>query len=61
MSIAKRFRDFWNPSFGQQKSLPYPESISRALQQLESQIKLQNSGQGQRQVRELLFAFEFIY
>ncbi|KAE8366201.1 Rap1-interacting factor 1 N terminal-domain-containing protein [Aspergillus caelatus] len=49
MSIAKRFRDFWNPSFGQQKSLPYPESISRALQQLESQIKLQNSGQGQWQ------------
>ncbi|KAB8265808.1 Rap1-interacting factor 1 N terminal-domain-containing protein [Aspergillus pseudonomiae] len=47
MSIAKRFLDFWNSSFGQQKSLPYPESISRALQQLESQIKLQNSGQGQ--------------
>ncbi|KAB8215731.1 Rap1-interacting factor 1 N terminal-domain-containing protein [Aspergillus novoparasiticus] len=49
MSIAKRFLDFWNPSFGQQKSLPYPESISRALQQLESQIKLQNSGQAQGQ------------
>ncbi|GAB1191762.1 hypothetical protein APSETT444_000944 [Aspergillus pseudonomiae] len=47
MSIAKRFLDFWNSSFGQQKSLPYPESISRALQQLESQIKLQNSVQGQ--------------
>ncbi|KAB8199828.1 Rap1-interacting factor 1 N terminal-domain-containing protein [Aspergillus parasiticus] len=49
MSIAKRFLDFWNPSFGQQKSLPYPESISRALQQLESQIKLQNLGQAQGQ------------
>ncbi|OOO14218.1 Rap1-interacting factor 1 N-terminal [Aspergillus oryzae] len=49
MSIAKRFLDFWNPSFGQQKSHPYPESISRALQQLESQIKLQNSGQAQGQ------------
>ncbi|OGM43526.1 telomere length regulator protein (Rif1) [Aspergillus bombycis] len=49
MSIAKRFLDFWNSSFGQQKLLPYPESISRALQQLESQIKLQNSGQGQGQ------------
>ncbi|KAE8380948.1 Rap1-interacting factor 1 N terminal-domain-containing protein [Aspergillus bertholletiae] len=49
MSIAKRFLDFWNSSFGQQNSPPYPESISRALQQLESRIKLQNSGQGQRQ------------
>ncbi|KAE8352920.1 Rap1-interacting factor 1 N terminal-domain-containing protein [Aspergillus coremiiformis] len=47
MAIAKRFLDFWNSSFGQQKPLPCTETISRALQQLESQIKLQNSGQRQ--------------
>ncbi|KAE8394735.1 Rap1-interacting factor 1 N terminal-domain-containing protein [Aspergillus alliaceus] len=46
MSIAKRFLDFWNSSFGQQGSLPSPESVSRALQQLESRIKLQQSGEG---------------
>ncbi|KAF7597289.1 hypothetical protein BBP40_008132 [Aspergillus hancockii] len=49
ISIAKRFFDFWNSSFGLQRSIVYPESISRALQRLESQIKLQNSRQLQQQ------------
>ncbi|RLL95069.1 hypothetical protein CFD26_102025 [Aspergillus turcosus] len=33
-SIAKRFLEFWNPTFGSQEGLKYPEVISRALGKL---------------------------
>ncbi|KAL4893867.1 Rap1-interacting factor 1 N terminal-domain-containing protein [Aspergillus ambiguus] len=41
MSVAKRFIDFWNSIFGQQKPSPCPEPIARALRSLESRIKQQ--------------------
>ncbi|KAE8147969.1 Rap1-interacting factor 1 N terminal-domain-containing protein [Aspergillus avenaceus] len=50
ISVAKRFLDFWNSTFAHQRSIPCIESISRAIQQLESQFKLQNLEQQQKQV-----------
>ncbi|PYH36265.1 putative telomere length regulator protein (Rif1) [Aspergillus neoniger CBS 115656] len=40
-SVTKRFLDFWRCSFGSQESLPCPETISRALHDIEVQMKLQ--------------------
>ncbi|KAL5362068.1 Rap1-interacting factor 1 N terminal-domain-containing protein [Aspergillus floccosus] len=45
MSVAKRFVDFWNSTFGQQNSLPCPEPVSRALESLESRFKQQKSAE----------------
>ncbi|OJJ71149.1 hypothetical protein ASPBRDRAFT_30889 [Aspergillus brasiliensis CBS 101740] len=47
-SVTKRFLDFWSCSFGSQESLPCPETISRALHDIEVHMKFQQSQGHQR-------------
>ena len=55
MSVAKRFMDMWKSTFGQQASLVHPESISRALQTLDSYSKPQASGPAQARDSQVCF------
>ncbi|KAF4262357.1 hypothetical protein KXW98_001323 [Aspergillus fumigatus] len=50
-SIAKRFLEFWNSTFGSQETLEYPEVISRALAKLHQLQSLHRAGNTQGDVR----------
>ncbi|KAF7170715.1 hypothetical protein CNMCM5623_003281 [Aspergillus felis] len=50
-SIAKRFLEFWNSTFGSQKALKYPEVISRALAKLLQLQSVHRAGNTQGGVR----------
>ncbi|KAI2969875.1 hypothetical protein CBS147324_5715 [Aspergillus niger] len=50
-SVTKRFLDFWRCSFGSQETVPCPETISLALQDIELQMKLQQP-RGHRQISQ---------
>ncbi|PKX92903.1 putative telomere length regulator protein (Rif1) [Aspergillus novofumigatus IBT 16806] len=50
-SIAKRFLEFWNSTFGSQETLKYPEAISRALAKLHQLQSVHRAGNTQGGVR----------